>query len=776
MPIESFDNKFNKQLTNKLQAQVEQVARIPLQNQQAALVKVNEVMASLHFPLGQKLNFPLGQSQSHLLQQLLGPTTANAPTNNRVLVNLVNNQLTITPTQTSVAEISLSNQHKQALVELALNNEANSSAVQGKIIHAQADENSVKFSLNNQTYQLSKSQLNLAKNNTGPVLLKLANNPAGSITIELLSPKNPQATKSNNKLELNQSQLISQLSQGKLSLPSGDIEIKQLLKHNLPNNSQLNISLNSKNATLELALPDGRKLEPIKLQQLATESRSRIEQTFKTQLAGINLIKPVTISDDGNASITIAGVKVAVNSAVEQKIPFVNVSINNGIAELTLSNGEKKQLVLPEKAILQNLITALSGKEGKSAQQLQTLIKALPKDLAVTIESALQKTQLLDKASTNNKFHLASTNEASTIKITTSAAGQINLPLNKEMLNQLKDWGWVSLQSETSMAKPQANKISDGALLQQLQANLNNASQNTSLNVSQQIKQLLSTLNHKNNALDVPLNQLMQLLNNQQIDLPSGLKSALTSLTTAIQQPDASQVKQQILEQVQLPQFSLAAQANIASNNSGLANALVSALQQIFMAKAKRTQLPNQVNPNKTTDKTSAAATGSSAATNKLQSSANTKLTQALAQSIRNMQNNQLHTAKSQIDNQNQLFATLPILGNEALQQLDLAIQIDTDAESNRADAVKMWRFSLKFNMGDLGNMLAKAVYVEGKLKINLYTETQKLLELGENNIQQLKENLSKLGILLEEYNFNLGKIPSQLWNESALSMQYRLV
>ncbi|EWH12206.1 hypothetical protein DS2_00755 [Catenovulum agarivorans DS-2] len=779
MPIESFNNKLDKNILNKLST--EPYARIALQNQQAALVKVNEVMASLQFPLGQKLNISLASlPQAHPLRHIINQPQNNpqvAPQTNKVMVSLVKDQLKLTPKQISVGDIGLSTDNKTALVNLALAKEA-SQAIKGQMLVANAKLNTVEFSLNQQEYTLDKNQLNLPKNYTGAVLLKLVNKgEATGLSFEVLSPKS-----TNSAIELRQSKLVAQVINEKIRLPAGDVEVKSIASMPAKANAPVTIQYNPTRQTLTLTSADLKSPLLLELKNLPVASRNIIEKSFSPPLAGINWIKPVTTESAEEQTVAIAGIKfkVATANLNEKKIPFANIAVANNLVKIASVGGEKRQFILPEKNIVQNLIQSLNGPNGRSAPELLAQVKNLPIELAKPIEQAVQQAinkQFSQTSSASNiKFTLSVSPDGHNIRIHASSAGQINLPVNKDLLAQLTELGWVSQQNEAKPANLPTAKISDSALLNQLQASLQANAKEISPAISQQIKHLLSLTNHKNVSLDAPLNQLMQMLNEQSPELPGSLKSALSQISNTVQQPNANQLKQQILEQVHLPSITPSSPTSTVTSNSGLANALVSALQQIFLAKAKRAQHPQSQQVNKTTSKTHGANSSVQAPADAAKGSASLKLTQALAQSVRNLQNNQLHTAKSQLDNQNQIFASLPILGNQTLQQLDLAIQIDPDSNNAANEAVKMWRFSLKFNMGELGNMLAKAVYVEGKLKINLYTETETLLNLGQENILQLKKSLAKLGITLDEYHFNLGKIPNQLWNESALSMQYRMI
>ncbi|MCU4675792.1 flagellar hook-length control protein FliK [Catenovulum sp. 2E275] len=702
------------------------------QNQfrQAALVKVDQVMSQLKFPTGQRLDLKLNPAQQAQFQN-----------NAQVEVSLQDQALTIRQSGQTL--------HKQPMSPNQVTNLANQSIERfepnqnkANLVSAQVKQNQAYFNFEGRQYQLNvppqlqqqQTVFLLVKPNKNTLEVSFVNQEQNSVKLT-----NSVAAEQNaNKL------IIGGQSFAKLSIP----------------NAHYQVFLQSGDAVFQAANGQQYKFE---LNQLSAKLSQFLLQSLNQQ-AQLYLIKNIDISDQltlniakQNIALTPPGLKSQTFSA-EQSLQLANIKITASQAEIMLANGAKFQFELPLNALAQQNLNYLSATPKYLLNQLVAL-NVLEKAQANSILNQLSDGQIIRaqlNKSLNGQTHLT---------LSAQAKGSIEINLTQALKAQLIDSKLFKLANPTNHSDAASNTtdnlISPDALLKQLNQN---KTPDLALSATQ-LQQLKQLAHQQQNNLSQSLQTLLESLNQNKTQSPA----LLQSLNSLKQPVSAEQLQTQIQSQLQIPTL-LSNLTNLnAPQSTGLAGQLIQALQILFTAKAKAALTQNKLKA----DKANVAKSPTSHQNNQ---QVNQKQTQNLADSVKHFQFNQLKTAEQQAQGQNQIYASIPFNFAGKIEHAEVSLQCKADEfNDEEAQAVKLWKFSIKFNFDELGKLLIKAALVEDKLKLNVYCEQTELNQLAQQKLDWLKKRLILFNIQLEQTGFNLGKIPDHLWQESAVRMQYRL-
>ena len=77
----------------------------------------------------------------------------------------------------------------------------------------------------------------------------------------------------------------------------------------------------------------------------------------------------------------------------------------------------------------------------------------------------------------------------------------------------------------------------------------------------------------------------------------------------------------------------------------------------------------------------------------------------------------------------------------------------------------KLWNVTMKLDVGDFGELLAKSRIDGDVIELDLYTSTDALLQRVADTLPLLKRRLTALGLEVAQSSFQRGKIPSTLQN-----------
>lgn len=582
----------------------------------------------------------------------------------------------------------------------------------------------VDVSLQQQTLTISPSKALLTKQPlTSPQLNQLAQ--YATTTLEPNQIKGHLVTA---HIKQNQAEFVFENKYYKLPLANDLTQQKQLYLMVKPEANKLNISI----------------VNHPKHQNMV------IDAQLKQPKADTYLLKNILIEQQ-NISLTFANTPIKLkldSSAYKQLNPvngwqLANLTIKGQQAELQLTNNEKHSFILPIKQLAQQAVSQLAH---------------TPKALFELLAMKNPTTDLPLNQNDKLKFSLQSNPSTSTpeLVIQLDKSISIELKITDALKNQLITSQLFQLKTPLAQTQTQLqNEISPAALLKQLNQ-ITDHKQTLSLNQIQQIRQLAHQVQQNN------LSENLQFLYENQ----ATTQNTLTKLSKGLEQlklpSSAEQIQSQIKTQIQLPSLMANLSTNPLQPNTGLATQLLQALQILFKAK-------------NSTRQTSTESQLSSKNTPQGQASAQ-KSTQSAAQALKHFQINQIKSAEHQTQGQNQIFASLPFMQNNQIDYAQLALKCEAEEfEDEHKQAIKLWKFSLKFNFEEHGKLLIKAALIDDTLKLNIYCEADSLNQIAQAKINELKKRLSFFNLNLEETGFNIGKIPEQLWQETAITMQYRL-
>lgn len=130
------------------------------------------------------------------------------------------------------------------------------------------------------------------------------------------------------------------------------------------------------------------------------------------------------------------------------------------------------------------------------------------------------------------------------------------------------------------------------------------------------------------------------------------------------------------------------------------------------------------------------------------------------------LSNHSLHkliASESTLQNQDSFYYTLPNMFSPQHKDIEIVIKREQLAQREKDQKIQQaWQLSMKLDIGDSGEVLAKVKLLNENLDLNLYASNQKLKEKILDNLPFLNRRLVSLGLSVKPQCF-LGKIPNTL-------------
>ncbi len=789
-------------MQNKAQGIVDRVLASQNEYKQAVLTKVNNTLANITLGDKKSFNVPLTERQSAIFQ-----------TKQPVQIKQTDQKLDIKLGQDLKHSVKLTNPQR-AEIALTSIKSALKHAPTGELVAGNKNNaGQITFNYQNNVYTLKSTQIGPA----APINLLISSN-ANQLQVTSIT-STPEQWVTPEKIKITNGQLeykgqLYKVPSNLLTLGHGEFKISTSQPQQgrqitvLHNQQQIPVTLipiisesstteqNDKSAFKLVSsqyVPLDKKIHIQLNQQTLTIDYAGQENNDKKKSAIDNLMQSGSESrSDKNKLVytpPIASIKLSQNEltlkiAIGNKIETIAVPTNKLVDNKTVQN--ISQAFIQKLSVLNEGLVKLSNLDNKNA--FEALFKAAGIQLPTgfnaepSFKDNLKQLSLIKKNSVNISIAIPSA-----LKAQLTELGIIKtLSPSTENTSASSDISIQALQKSIAKLQPEQNKAQ---VLNKID-NILKQPTNQAINIAESLNQLTDALKQikgDNKPKQITHNALNQLqATKTAIDIQQIISSHLTS--------------QHILSNV--------------SNNTTPLNQLALALQVILTGKAASSKLNKPQSKTGKESNTNAIKHDSllntpkqSASTNttntpstklftavfdnkqtrpakvnhdKLPKSAIEPLTSALSKTIKSQQINQLKSAQSQIKEQNNLYFQLPIMVDGEFKSIDLAInyEIDKDKKDQQSEETAnttLVRFSLKFNMGDMGSMLAKASLADNELKLSLYTDNLQTLKTCENEINRLREELSKQAIQLTDTQFKQGKIPQHLWNETAIGIQYRV-
>ena len=272
-------------------------------------------------------------------------------------------------------------------------------------------------------------------------------------------------------------------------------------------------------------------------------------------------------------------------------------------------------------------------------------------------------------------------------------------------------------------------------------------------------------------ALNQAWRQLLPLLDPEwenlaeQPELPEAVKAILQLVRQS--QPDASKLSTltQLPAQLQaLLQFNPLQNVTMPQTAAGTLAVAI----QLLLGRLGQSLPQNDKGPNKDHKLKEFVA--------QLDQTQSSQLLKQLSSHSSSLQHAQLVTLEQQSkDPLQQIFLTLPIQNQQVSDVCQIAIsQQEEEQEKGKGKSVA-WQLSMKFDLKQLGQLLAISKLSGSSLSLQLYTDSSMLKLLAEKYLPLLKDRCKAQGIDVKEAHCQLGKIPDTLMPKTTSLLAIRV-
>lgn len=390
--------------------------------------------------------------------------------------------------------------------------------------------------------------------------------------------------------------------------------------------------------------------------------------------------------------------------------------------------------------------------------------------------------------SDNIKLLTAFLQQQGTLKISSSALLSLlqqHSSLNEGTRQQLMAQPWVEIKISSDgqlVASLQKQKLTAEIILKSGQ---NNTLEGLKLPSSEQPLSVNRPLNSNAtidpvsitkllNQLKIsPLNSAEQLnaiqtaLSSTKLAEQQGLHTALLNIAQQLKQgtPSGQSNDHQLLQQLMVaPSHNLLPLTQSNQISSPLLSGLVQMLQ---VALGTRIQASDQASTNNKSNLLTKLISGSSVSTNEVKTGVNSavqkQLIKTATQVLQNHQFSKLESAEKQLKGIEQIHYQIPYQDVGEVKQAEIMIQREQPNQSSENEQQKQWRLSMKLEIGQWGEMLAKVKMAEQDVSINLYAENETTVQHIRRQLPLLVDRLTSLGMSVKEHNCQQGKVPQSL-------------
>lgn len=567
------------------------------------------------------------------------------------------------------------------------------------------------------------------------------------------------------------------------------------LKNSLTNNQTLllDVDLNSKNQLLANIRPADQSASAAMALQISTLAMKEINAALSNQFQQIKQrLSPLLLSvQSPNLHLGIAIAPTERN--LQDLGPAIKQQLTEGVSKQALQNtrillgqsqqsNNRIQISLVDKPLTISILNSqladaqiddagLSVSKGKKVNTdasmfIRSRTDILNENLAAkTKEGFISVGKVAEDVFQQNNRKLAASHEASNLNEQPSKA------LHNKLIEILRQQGnsesaiqakvadlQSSIYREMNKVLPRAESMSKSlpAVLSQLQLIEKGAGpelKDVISQLSQQIKRFLPSAESLSGTI------------------PSEFADTMDDIALS---PESRQIKD-ALSTPTFPNINGAAvQAIIGVNSqSGLVNGLVAMLQaslqaklmaqqpQLMSALLQSSQLTQLIPKMMGLSKSAGAQSKILQDLHKLDPRSN--LIGELNKVLSNHSLHKLSGAESTLQNQDSFYYTLPNMFSPQHKDIEIVIKREQQAPQEKDQKVQQaWQLSMKLDIGDSGEVLAKVKLLNEHLDLNLYASNQLLKEKILDNLPHLNRRLVSLGLSVKPLCF-LGKIPNTL-------------
>lgn len=122
-----------------------------------------------------------------------------------------------------------------------------------------------------------------------------------------------------------------------------------------------------------------------------------------------------------------------------------------------------------------------------------------------------------------------------------------------------------------------------------------------------------------------------------------------------------------------------------------------------------------------------------------------------------------------------QIFLQLPLLCGQESRMAELCITEQKTPQNANSRDQRAWQLTMKFNLGNQGELLAKVTLQGNQLSMQFYTQNSQLVQTAERFFPLLKDRLKMQGLQVDDISCQLGRIPAHLYQQGTQLLQVRV-
>lgn len=144
-------------------------------------------------------------------------------------------------------------------------------------------------------------------------------------------------------------------------------------------------------------------------------------------------------------------------------------------------------------------------------------------------------------------------------------------------------------------------------------------------------------------------------------------------------------------------------------------------------------------------------------------------LQEIIKNGLQKIEQNQLHSLKSEQFNLQQFLIDLPIKQNGMIDSFEM--RFESQSKNNNSVKNKYWKVVVRFDLEPLGPMFAEIQFENEKISTHLFAEKKETASLINQHLPTLKKSLFSAGVDVNRVSGSQGNIPENLRNQDKPSI-----
>jgi hypothetical protein len=514
-----------------------------------------------------------------------------------------------------------------------------------------------------------------------------------------------------------------------LAIPTADAS------QNLVPNQTVQLRLTTENNNLNVTIGDSRQVfqrSPLGIQNPNQTLRSADTPTPSTTLISQFLAKPV-------------------NTNLQGIVPALRVAINESQASENRSSNTN--------------ITPQASRSADTSQPSNTQLSFVTNGLSIKVETDVEQ-------ATFNRVTPQQSRQLNALSIRATGANPSDNQAKVQEQNTNAHGIQQSIIQETTKKVPPTDETPSELFLRQV---ISSGSRQNTLN---QVQSLIRQTRPLTDSPSSILRRIETALSDSEVSQSSEIEKLTSNIKRQLRQSlpgggiEDSNIIRQLLSAA--PATTSQAITTFSQTNNTLISGLVGLLQitlasRLSQSNAKAFEritqvLSSQLSPGLTSRNARPQITRN--LSDIVQLDQKHLLLRELGKFFAGHQNYKLSSIEQQLNSQDGFYYVLPSAFGEQRTDIELLIkrqQEQEKTEKNEGFNSRAWKVSMKLDIGEKGQLLAKATLKEKEVELDFYVSNPSLKSLVFDFIPHLKTRLDTLGIHMSKHHCQLGKIPDSL-------------